>query len=591
LFLGLCALPAGAERIDLSLKVRQKTRKAIVDLGRDVAAAAPVVFVFHHGNGTSAGMAALTRFSEAWPEATIVYLQGIGGGYANVPGYEEEDVEAVEAILDHLKTISRVDERRIYATGFSNGGYFTMNLLWERPERFAAFAPVAASGIPSVLRWAAIPRPVLMVFGKKDALYLAERSHRMLLRLNDCSPTGTEWEPGAVLHGSCVSGQPVLFWTHDGGHDWAKDATARIVRFFQDHALPAPPAPRVAAGELTPFPSVAGTGKAGLTTSARPASTAPIVVPTSVSLDGNSNLYFMDDMGWRIRKVGSDGLLTTPGGLANPAISFVESLVADREGNLYMADTESRVVRRLATDGTKAIVAGTRASAKPGKPLGSAGDGGPATQAELSVPLGLAVDKDGNLYIADSESHRIRRVDRDGNIATVVGTGVAGFAGDGGPALQAQLHAPTGLAIDRDGSLWIADTGNHRVRKVTPDGTIRTVAGTGARGFSGDGGPAAAARLHQPMAVAVDSQGNAFVADGFNYRVRKVAADGIITTVFANEPAGEASPPPGRARFYPESVAIDRDGNLLVADPFNHRIWKVPGVAAPGLVAGQPFLP
>jgi sugar lactone lactonase YvrE len=193
----------------------------------------------------------------------------------------------------------------------------------------------------------------------------------------------------------------------------------------------------------------------------------------------------------------------------------------------------------------------------------------------------LAADSQSNLYFADSENNRVRRVDRNGVITTVAGTGTPGFSGDGGAAVAAQLYAPSGLAVDREGNLWIADAGNHRIRKVAPDGTIRTVAGTGTRGFTGDGGPAQSAQLDSPIAVAVDSQGNAFIADSHNHRVRKVGVDGVITTVLGARPT---QPP-----YYPASIAVDRAGNLLVADPFNLRIWKVTGVAAPGLIAGQPF--
>jgi sugar lactone lactonase YvrE len=142
--------------------------------------------------------------------------------------------------------------------------------------------------------------------------------------------------------------------------------------------------------------------------------------------------------------------------------------------------------------------------------------------------------------------------------------------------------------VDQAQNLFIADAANHRVRKVAPDGTITTVAGTGTAGFSGDEGAVTAAQLNQPLGVAVDRQGNLFIADSLNYRVRRVGADGKIITVSvggSGDAGGAATPP----RYYPASVAVDREGNLLVADPVQHRIWKVPGAAAPGLLAGEPF--
>jgi DNA-binding beta-propeller fold protein YncE len=178
-------------------------------------------------------------------------------------------------------------------------------------------------------------------------------------------------------------------------------------------------------------------------------------------------------------------------------------------------------------------------------------------------------------------------VDPAGIITTVAGTGLPGFSGDGGAATEARLNEPRGLAVDRQGNLYIADAANHRIRKMAPDGTLTSVAGTGTPGFSGDEGAAGAAQLNRPLAVAVDSEGTLFIVDSHNYRVRRVAPGGVITTMFGGEAGSGVAASPGP--YYPASVAIDRAGNLLIADPFNHRIWKVPGLAAPGLIAGQPF--
>jgi sugar lactone lactonase YvrE len=151
---------------------------------------------------------------------------------------------------------------------------------------------------------------------------------------------------------------------------------------------------------------------------------------------------------------------------------------------------------------------------------------------------------------------------------------------------MAQLYAPWGLAVDGSGHLFIADAGNHRVRRVAPDGTISTVAGVGTAGFSGDGGAATTAQLDRPIGVAVDSDGNLFIVDSLNGRIRRVGADGVITTVFDGTGGGHGSHP-FSGRYYPARVAVDREGCLLVADPFHHRIHKVAGVAAPGLIAGS----
>jgi uncharacterized protein (TIGR03437 family) len=204
--------------------------------------------------------------------------------------------------------------------------------------------------------------------------------------------------------------------------------------------------------------------------------------------------------------------------------------------------------------------------------------------ARVNHPRGLAFDVDGNLYIADSLNHRVRRIGANGYITTVAGSGVRGYYGDGGSARQAHLNAPLGVFVDRAGNLYIADSGNHVIRKVNPAGIISTVAGSGARGFGGDNGPAILAAFFSPSAVTADSAGNLFVADTFNHRVRRVSAEGVVTTI-----AGDGTPgfigdggPAETARLRsPASVALDLGGRIYVADVDNNRIRLLTPAAAP----------
>jgi sugar lactone lactonase YvrE len=253
---------------------------------------------------------------------------------------------------------------------------------------------------------------------------------------------------------------------------------------------------------------------------------------------------------------------------AGAAWFLLQGMVLDASGNLYLADAATGCVRRVTAEGVVLPIAGPP---------------------ELSLPSGLASDTTDQLYIADAENHRVLTVDREGCLAAVAGTGAAGFSGDGGAAIAAHLNEPWGLAVDSRGSLFIADAGNHRIRKVTPSGTITTVAGVGTAGFSGDGGAAAAAQLDRPIGVAVDRQGNLFIVDSLNGRIRKVGPDGVITTVFDGFDQSRGADPTA-ARYYPARVAVDRKGNLLIADPFRHRVFLVPGAAEPGLIVDQ-FLP
>jgi DNA-binding beta-propeller fold protein YncE len=242
--------------------------------------------------------------------------------------------------------------------------------------------------------------------------------------------------------------------------------------------------------------------------------------------------------------------------LSGHQVTFLEGVVVDAAGNLYIADCSQRVVRRVTSEGTSMILVGPP---------------------ELAMPTGLALDSTGHLYISDGQRHRVLKVGPAGAVATAAGTGVAGCSGDGGPAAAARLGEPWGLAVDQPGSLYIADAGNHRVRRVAAHGLIFTVAGVGRAGFSGDGGPATAAQLDRPLDVAVDSEGNLFLVDSLNGRVRKVGGDGVITTVFHGGGKGDAG-----AHHYPARVAVDAAGTLLIADPFQHLVITITGVAAPG---------
>ena len=218
-----------------------------------------------------------------------------------------------------------------------------------------------------------------------------------------------------------------------------------------------------------------------------------------------------------------DGGAATAAGLNRPY-----GLAFDPAGNLYIADTYNDSIRKVtASTGLISTTAGFME--------GFGGDGGPASAASLDTPTALAFDAAGNLYIADTFNNRIREVTTDGNINTIVGIGNAADFGDGGPAINASLNSPTGVAVDSAGNLYIADSASHRIRKVTPDGTITTIAGNGNGGFQGDGGPATQASLFYPKSIVVDpSSGNLYIGDYLNSRIRVVTPDGNINTVAGN---------------------------------------------------------
>ena len=204
-------------------------------------------------------------------------------------------------------------------------------------------------------------------------------------------------------------------------------------------------------------------------------------------------------------------------------LTLVDGVVVDRDGNIYLSHRSKNRIRKVTPDGIITTIAGNGIA-------GFSGDGGPALDAALNFPAGLALDGEGNLYIADRNNHRIRKVTPDGIITTLVGTGEPDFGGDGGSALAAQLHFPSDIEVGPNGDLYISDRSNHRIRKVDQEGIITTVAGVGLEGFGGDFGLATNALLKFPFGIALDKKGNLYISDMGNNRIRKVDTSGIITT-------------------------------------------------------------
>ncbi|MBL8228850.1 MAG: hypothetical protein JNL98_10250 [Bryobacterales bacterium] len=309
-----------------------------------------------------------------------------------------------------------------------------------------------------------------------------------------------------------------------------------------------------------------------------------------VALDPSGNLALLSASA--VRRVTPAGVATVLTGSPQPGADTAGSLAAltqpadikpDRSGGWIVAEAGSHRVRRISATGVVSTIAGTGSA-------GFSGDGGPASQARLSSPQGVAVDAEGNIYIADTENHRIRMVNRAGVITTVAGVGVAGFNGNVRNALEAQLTRPTGLAFDSLGWLIVADTGNHRICRLVPPGLVVTIAGTAVAGFSGDGGPAYQAQFHLPRGLAVDSQDNLYVGDSGNYRIRRVTLAGIVSTVGGTGRMGFS----GDGQRATEAsftnvlgIAVDAQGNLFASDADNLRIRRVSADGSVWTIAGS----
>jgi uncharacterized protein (TIGR03437 family) len=341
--------------------------------------------------------------------------------------------------------------------------------------------------------------------------------------------------------------------------------------------------------------TVAGNGTSGYSGDGGPATSAELHQPYGVAVDAAGNIYIADTSNNRIRKVAAaTGVITTvagqggggywgDGGPATDAgLNGPDGVAVDGASNLYIADNANNRIRMVAAaTGAITTVAGD------GSP-GYSGDGGPAASAEINYPTAIAADGAGNIYLVDSGDHVIRKVvAATGTITTVAGNGVAGYAGDGGPATAASLNWPEGVALDGAGNLYIGDSGNARIRKVAAaTGIITTVAGDGVAGYSGDGGQATGAELYAPCGAAVDGAGNLYIADTGNNRIRKVVAEtGSITTVAGDGIAGysgDGSTATGAELVYPAGVVVDSVGNLYIADRGNNVIRKVISTSATG---------
>ncbi len=326
--------------------------------------------------------------------------------------------------------------------------------------------------------------------------------------------------------------------------------------------------------------TIAGGGNKGFAGDNGPAANSLLNYPRHAAVDSSGNLYVNDYNNNRVRKITPAGIISTVagsnlccdspnGGLATGAYLYTGPVTTDPSGNIYIWDLFTGKVRRVTPAGIINDYAGSGQE-------GFAGDGGVASNARFSSVTGLGTDAQNNLYIVDGNNERIRKVSPDSSIGTVAGR--SHFSGDGATATAAILHRPTGVVTASDGTVYFTDTVNHRVRKIGPDGTINTLAGTGEPGFAGDNGPAAAAQLYFPDSITIDTAGNLYVVDQYQRRIRKITPAGTISTVAGNGNlalSNDARGALGSGFAYITGIAIDTAGNLYVSESFANKIKKI----------------
>jgi sugar lactone lactonase YvrE len=348
---------------------------------------------------------------------------------------------------------------------------------------------------------------------------------------------------------------------------------------------------------LAMLTTIAGTGQSAHSGDGGPATNAGIWEPAAVAIDSVGNLYVAEEANGYIRKIDTNGIITTIAGgghgsshgdggpATNAILSRPYGVTIDPAGNLFIADMGNSRVRKIDTNGIITTFAGGGIFNPTNQTIG---DGGPATNAILGSPTCVAIDSFGNCFIADQQAGRVRKVDTNGNITTVAGGG--SFGSNGSLATNVALGNPTGVAVDAVGNLFIAEQTGNIVQKVDTNGIISVFAGNGKTSLInvGDGGQASNASLNSPNGVLIDPFGNVLIVDTLDYRVRKVDTNGIITTIVGSgsrAPAGDDSPAnSGLAGIYPYGIVLDSGGDMFITDYGNNRIREVVATGLPELV-------
>ncbi len=502
------------------------------------------------------------------PEGIITRIAGTGNA-----GFSGDGGQATSARVNHP-----------YGLAFNAGSLYIADTDNNRVRRIAPtgiITTVVGTGVNggTGLGGPGLTSPVAFPYGLAfDAignLYISEYGLNRVLKLDPA--LNLTIFAGSGEQGGAGDGGSALLATFNGPSGLAIDLAGSVFVADQNgHRIR-----KIANGIIT---TVAGNGQYGFVGDGSVPLNSQIAYPFGLAFDPAGRLYVADASNHRVRRIdfstpvivtvaGGNGALGDNGAARDALLFTPVGAVLDGAGNFYFADAQHHRIRKITLSGVISTVAGNGTG-------GFSGDGGDARNAQLRTPQGLAIDPAGNLVIADTNNHRIRRVNASGIIQTIAGSGVRSFSGDGFAAVLATLNHPIGLAFDLQGGFYIADTENNRIRRVTAVGQISTFAGTNTPEVLGDNGLAAAAGLSSPFAVALDNAGNVYIADSFHNRVRKVAATGIITTVAGSGAAVQSL-------NVPTAIALDPVGNLYIADAFNGQVRRVSPAGVAVTLAGN----
>lgn len=490
------------------------------------------------------------------------------------PGFGGDGGEATRANLSNPTALALDLGSQLLIADTDNHRIRRVNLMTRQIETIAGTGIQGFTGDGGLAIQAALALPRGLAFTPDGGVLIADFGNNRIRRIT--SQGLIEAVAGNGGFGFSGDNGPALGASFRGPSGIALDVSGNLlIADSGNHRIR-----RVSSnGVIT---TVIGNGTASLTGDGGPALTAGLNTPTSIVVDSLGNVFLTDRDNRRLRRreVGTLLMSTIAGtdisvGDDTPAtaaeLRFPTAVMQDASGNTYLTDTEQSRIRRISAQGNITTIGGTGAN-------GFSGDSGLAVNARINRPTGLVIDGQGNVYFSDTFNHRIRRINPGGVVTTIAGIGIPNFTGDNGPAGNASLNFPQGLTLDQAGNLFVADTGNNRIRRITPDGIISTFAGNGANEYNGDNLAATSASLAGPSGVAVGPEGVIYIADTLNDRIRRVGPDGILTTVAGNGTrgfSGDGGPATSSSLNLPRQVLIDSKGNLYISDSANQLIRRV----------------